>query len=160
MGKPDPWFDALYDAHAEKLVQIATYALDNRAVAEELVQDTFMILLAQKEKVKTYDHPEAFLRDVLRKRIGNEMQRAYRSREESLEPKHESYLAFEDKTERVEDILPDGLTEQDRQIIIWRAEYELPHEEIAKRLGCSTHACHAKLYRLRNKLKKLQKSKE
>ena len=160
MGKPDPWFDSLYRNNAVKLFYIANYALNNRSVAEELVQDTFLILLMKRSEVEHYKHPEAFLVDVLRKRIGNELQRAARRQIEPLDEKTEVLIAVEDYKERVEDILPDWLTEQERQLLIWRAEDGLSFQEIAQRLGCSEHACHAKMYRLRGKFKKFSKKNE
>ena len=155
VGRIDPWFDSLYRANSERLFKVAYYVLKNRAVAEELVQDTFMVLLVQREKVEKYEHPEAYLMDVMRKRIGSELQKAFRKREEPLEEKHESIAACEAHRERVEDILPPWLNEQERKILIWRAEDGLSFQEIALRLGCSEHACHARMYRLREKFKKI-----
>lgn len=157
VGKTDPWFDALYRNNWERLLKTATHLLGDRGVAEEVVQDTFMILYSKRDEVRGYEHPEAFLLNVLRKRIGNEFQRASRHRVEPLDEKHEATLVAEAPKERIEDILPDWLTEQERQILIWRAEYGLSFQEIALRLGCSEHACHAKMYRLRAKFKKYQK---
>lgn len=154
VGKTDPWFDSLYRKNAQKLFKVAYYVLKNHAIAEELVQDTFMVLLVQREKVEAYEHPEAYLMDVLRKRIGSELQKASRKWEEPLEEKHESIVAHENNRERVEDILPQWLNEQERQILLWRAEDGLSFREISLRLGCSEHACHARMYRLREKFKK------
>ena len=149
MGRTDPWFDSLYRENAQRLFKVAYHVLKNRAVAEELVHDTFMVLLVQREKVEQYKHPEAYLMDVLRKRIGSELQKAYRKREVPLEEKYESISARETGNERLEDLLPGWLTEQERQILLWRARDGLSFQEIARRLGCSEHACHAKMYRLR-----------
>lgn len=154
MGKPNLWFDELYLNNANKLVKVAEKILRNRSVAEELVQDVFLVLLMKQDEVKRYEHPEAFLWDVLRKRIGNEMQKASYSREEPLEEKHEAIVARDVHEETVQDILPDWLNDQERQILIWRVEDGLSHQEIACRLGCSEHACHGKMYRLREKFKK------
>ena len=158
MGRTDPWFDSLYRENAQRLFKVAYRVLKNRDVAEELVQDTFMVLLVQREKVERYECPEAYLLDVLRKRIGSELQKAYRKREEPLEEKHESIAAREGGRERVEDLLPGWLNEQERQILLWRAEDGLSFQEIARRLGCSEHACHARMYRLREKFKKHRKN--
>lgn len=157
MGKTDPWFDSLYCENADRLFKIAFRILGDRGVAEELVQDTFMILLMKRAEVEQYGHPEAFLINVLRKRIGNELQRSSRKLVEPLDEKHTSTLAAEARKDRVEDILPDWLTDEERQILIWRAEDGLSFQEIARRLGCSEHACHARMYRLRAKFKKYSK---
>ena len=159
MGKTDPWFDALYRNNAPRMIKIAYHLLNDRAVAEEVVQDTFVILLTKRSEVELYEHPEAFLMNVLRKRIGNELQRASRRLEKPMGETHEATLVGPSYKDRLEDILPDWLTPQERQILIWRVEYGLGFQEIAKRLGCSEHACHAKMYRLREKFKKREKTK-
>ena len=153
MGKIDPWFDSLYRNNAGRLFRVANHILQNRSVAEELVQDTFMVVLVQREKVEKYEYPEAYLMDVLRKRIGSEIQRASYKREEPLEEKHEAIAVAGGLEECLVDILPDWLSEQERQILLWRAEDGLSFREIGLRLGCSEHACHAKMYRLREKFK-------
>ena len=160
VGQTDPWFDSLYRKNAQRLFKVAYRVLGNRAVAEELVHDTFMVLLVQREKVQGYEHPEAYLMDVLRKRIGSELQKAYRKREEPLEEKHAAVAAREDSRDRVEDLLPGWLNEQERQILLWRAGDGLSYRQIAQRLGCSEHACHAKMYRLREKFKKYRGNKD
>jgi len=157
MGKTDPWFDTLYRDNAPRLINVAYHLLGDRAIAEEVVQDTFVILLAKRSEVEQYERPDAFLMNVLRKRIGNELQRASRRLVEPLEEKHEAALAVSDHKESLEDVLPDWLTPQERQILIWRIEYGLSHEEIARQLGCSEHACHGKMYRLRVKFEKHRK---
>ena len=150
--KIDPWFDRLYRENAGRLFKIAYYILKNRAVAEELVQDTFLVLLVHREKVERYESPETYLVNVLRKRIGSEIQKTSYQREESL--REEALPTEEGPMECLEDILPEWLNEQERQILTWRAEDGLSFREISLRMGCSEHACHAKMYRLREKFKK------
>ena len=159
MSHSDPWFDDIYRRNAPKLFKIANYTLRNRSVSEEIVHDVFTVLLARRADVERYENPDGFLIEVLRNRIGNELQKAYRKREEPLEEKHESIAATEPDKERVADILPDWLTEDERKILIWRVEEDIGFREIARRLGCSEHACHGRMYRLKEKFKKYR-SKE
>lgn len=153
MGGHDPWFEAIYRRNSERLINLAEQVLGSRELAEDLAQDTFMVLLAKRNVTETYEHPDAYVVKVMRNRIGSELQKASRKRVEPLEEKHAPFLAVEDK-EKFEDILPGWLTPQERQFLIWRAEEGRSMEEIAKLLGCSEHACHARMYRLRNKFKK------
>lgn len=154
MGPVDPWFDSLYEKYSDKLFNIANGILRNRSIAEEIVQDTFMILLINRETVVEYEHPYAFLLKALRNRIGSEIQREYHKREEPLEEKHESIAATRPDAERLEDILPRWLTKDERQFLLWRIQDGLSFQEIALRLNISEHACHARMYRLREKFKK------
>lgn len=153
MGGRDPWFDAIYQRNSERLIHIAEQILGSRELAEDLVQDTFMVLLAKRNVTETYENPDAYVMQVMRNRIGSELQKASRKRVEPLEEKHAPFLAVEDE-EKLDDILPNWLTSPERQFLIWRAEEGRSMEEIAQLLGCSAHACHAKMYRLRKKFKK------
>lgn len=156
MSGHDPWFDAIYDRNSDRLVKIAEQILGSHELAEDLMQDTFMVLLAKRNETETYEHPDAYLVKVMRNRIGSELQKAERKRVEPLEEKHAPFLSVEDK-EKMDDILPHWLTPQERQFLIWRAEEGRSMQEIAQLLGCSEHACHAKMYRLRNKFKSYYK---
>ena len=80
----------------------------------------------------------------------NEARRAYRTREVPLDLEHQGVPASE-KPGRLEEILPFGLSGGDRQLLIWYYEDNLPHEEIARRLNCSVHACHMRLSRARGR---------
>ena len=153
VGEIDLWFDELYRKNADKLFRVANHILHNPAVAEELVQDAFMVLLVQREKVEGYQYPEAYLMEVLRKRIGSELQRASYKWEEPLVEEHEE-MAAEEAENCLEDVLPEWLSEQERQLLIWHVEEGLSFREIGLRLGCSEHACHARMYRLREKFRK------
>lgn len=158
MGKTDPWFDSIYRENAARLFKVANYILRNRALSEELVQDTFMVLLVHREKVEQYERPEAFLMNVLRKRIGSEIQRAAYRMEEPLTEKHEAIAVADGFEDSFEEALPDWLNEQDRQFLILRIEEGHSLREIALRMGCTEHACQVRMYRLREKFRKRQKS--
>lgn len=154
VGASDPWFDSLYEKYSLRLCNVAATILHNYSVAEELVQDAFLVLLANRHTTETYEHPYAFLLKVLKNLIGSEMQRASYKREEPLDTRHESLAATEICGDRLEDILPDWLSEEERQFLLWRLEDRLSFQEIALRLNTTEHACHARMYRLREKFKK------
>lgn len=156
MNRADPWFNEIYRNNAKRLVAVAEHVLGNHELAEDLVQDTFMVLLAKRNKIETYERPDLYLTKVLRNRIGSELQRAERKRVEPLEEKHTPFLAVEDE-ERFEDVLPNWLDAEERQFLIWRVEEGRSMREIAQMLGCSEEACHARMYRLRKKFQKFLK---
>lgn len=154
MGKPDPWFDSLYEKNAKYLFKAANLALRDPSKAEDVVQDTFTVLVIKRKAVENYQYPSAFLWDVLRKRIGNELQKSSRYMEESLELMPEFVAALDPFEEKVADILPNWLNEKERQMLIWRLDEELSWAEISQRMGISVHACEARMNRLREKFKK------
>ena len=129
--------------------------LNNPAVAEEIVQDVFLILLLNRSKVEHYEKLGSWLFRTLYHRIENELQRASHSREVTLGPQHELLVGENREFERLEYVLPSELTPMERQILIWYYEDNLSCAEIAARLYRSEHACHTKLYRAREKCRKL-----
>lgn len=151
MEHTDPWFDALYTQYALTMFKTAKAILNNSAVAEELVHDVFVILLMKRDEVEHYEHPGAWLFRTLRNRISNEIQRVRYTREVSLDNVQEKYIAVEEANSSLEDVLPKGLSTEERQFLIWYYEENLSHEEIARLLGISVHACHGRLYRLKRK---------
>lgn len=161
MNRTDPWFDSLYEEYVPKFFTIALELLDNWAVAEEIVQDVFVILLLCREKIEIYEKPRFWLLKVLRNRIGNELQRMGRQREFSLGPEYEELLAGGGgEFDRLEYLLPAGLDPKDRQVLIWFYEDNLDFKEIGRRLHRTPHACETRLYRARNRCRELlQKNK-
>lgn len=159
MSHSDPWFDEIYHRMSQKLFNIANQTLKNRSVSEEIVQDVFAVLVMRRAEVEQYENPDGFLIEVLKNKIGNELQKAYRTREEPLEEKHNALAAVEGGGERVADILPKWLSEDERKMLIWRAEEKISFREIARRLGCSEHACHGRMYRLREKFRNFRVEK-
>lgn len=160
MDRTDPWFDPLYRKFAPKFVKSASLVLNNWAVAEEIVQDVFLIMLLYRKRLESYDHTGVWLYKTFRNRIGNELQRVGRSREVPLLPEYEGAIDDNLEFERLEDVLPAGLSLIDRQILIWYYEDDLSCKDIAKKLHRSTHACEAKLYRARNRCRELLKKEK
>ncbi len=154
VSERDPWFDELYSQYMHLLLKAAIHKLGNRAVAEEIVHDVFILLLLSREKVETYIHPEAWMFQVLNNKVKNELRRAKYRYEVPFDP--EQHLSGDTvEPMKLEFSLPPGLNEQERQFLIWYYEEDLDHEEIARRLGCSVHACHARLSRAKKKCKKI-----
>ena len=155
MKREDPWFDEVYQKYSPQLFKAAAVLLDDEWLAEEIVQDVFVVLLLHREEVEHCGYLRAWLYRVLRNRIGSEIQRAFHSRELPLLPEHENLPASTGRRRRLEDLLPKSLRPEDRQLLIWFFEDGLSHEEIAARLGCSLHASHMRLYRAKQRCARL-----
>lgn len=155
----DPWFDPIYKEYSPKLFAVANAVLGNEHTAEDIVQDVFMVLLAKREKVKEFQNIGAWLYKVLYRRIGSEIQKARYFREVPLDLDNK-WLAVVDREDfRLEDVLPEGLTREERQLLIWRYEEELSAGEIADRLGRTENVIYVKLHRIKEKWKKLTAKK-
>jgi RNA polymerase sigma-70 factor (ECF subfamily) len=147
------WFDELYTKHAPRMVRAARRILDNEELAEDIVQNVFIILLAKQEEIRNHENPTGWLYLTLRNQIGNEMQKEkYRK---SL-PLDERLAAEEDRYHfPLRDCLPEGLTEDEKEILIFVYEMDLTYEEISERLGRSVLACRTRLHRAKIHCRKL-----
>ena len=150
MEHTDQWFDALYTRYVRSMLKTAYATLNNYAVAEEIVHDVFVVLLLKRQEVEGYQSPGAWLFQTLKNRMASEMQRVRYTREVALDETYENTIPANEET-HLADVLPGGLSDAERQFLIWYYEDNLSHEEIAQRLGISVHASHGRLYRLKQK---------
>ena len=150
MEHTDQWFNGLYRRYARSMLRAANVLLGNYAVAEEIVHDVFVILLLKRKEVEQYQSPGVWLFRTLNNRVANEMQRARNTREVPLQEEHAEAVHMEEET-HLADVLPRGLSDMERQFLIWYYEDNLSHEEIAERMKISVHASHGRLYRLKKK---------
>lgn len=63
-GGPPPELEELYAAAYDRLVSVVAAVAGDRHDGEEAVQDAFVRLLGQWDRVSRYDDPEAWLRKV------------------------------------------------------------------------------------------------
>ena len=73
----DGAFDALYLAHVEKLLRYAQGQIQNREMAEELVQDTFHEAYLKFDRLRCHENPGGWLMQTLKNKLAN-YQRARR----------------------------------------------------------------------------------
>lgn len=145
-------FDDLYREYMPKLFKAAVSILDNRALAEEMVQDVFVVFLLHQKELEHHENLPAWLFRTLRNKILSELQRLKYAREEPLGPEHDSFTAVFDKPfSKLADALPKGLTESEREVLILFFEEGFAHEEIAQKLGISVRASQGRLYRAKSR---------
>lgn len=65
----DRAFEAIYKRYAVKLLAVAMQKTNDRDIAEELVQDTFMGFFNKKEQLKDLTSPMAYLYVILKNKI-------------------------------------------------------------------------------------------
>lgn len=65
----DVFFESLYQNNFNGLVIYARAQLNDAYEAEEVVQDAFYTVLQQKEKLRHYENPRAYLISVLKFKI-------------------------------------------------------------------------------------------
>lgn len=155
MREVEEWFDALYLEHAPRMRRLAAQILHDEATAEDMVHNVFLLLLSHQEEVRQYTNPAGWMYIVLRNQIGNELQRAERNKVISLDFADCRTLQYEERTNSLMEILPQGLREEERDLLTMFYEERLSHAEIAEKLGCTELACRCKLYRVKKRCEKL-----
>ena len=150
----DSWFTALYQENAGKMLRYAAAQLRNQPVAEELVEDAFVRLLQRKEDLVGHPNLNGWLWKTLQHLILTEVRLAKYHREVPLDPACQTPAPDLDSG-RLEDVLPQGLTPGEREVLLLFYEEGLSHQEMARRLGISEMNSRTRLFRARNHCKKL-----
>ena len=135
-GADEP-FDAAYLSHHDKMFRLAYRMLGSREKAEDLVQDTFVLALFNRQRFETHPNQEGYLMVALRKS-------EYRL-DVPLDGVPEP--ASREPDAPLESILPAQLSEEDKQLLIWRFEKQLSYREISGRLGISEAGCRSRVSR-------------
>lgn len=155
-GESKPTLVALFEAEESRILGFAIGLVGRRAVAEELVQETFVRLHQVWNQV---EHPRAWLYRSLRNLAANHLR----------DRKEETELIEERDTDADEDALPDAVLgrmeavgtmhllvadmgEEDRDLIRLKYEEGLKYREISERTGLSVGNVG---YRLHHLLKEL-----
>jgi RNA polymerase sigma-70 factor (ECF subfamily) len=141
-------FDRVYRHYAQKLFQFSLSLLKNRADAEEIVQETFLKLWANRHKIDLYASFQSYLftiayntmMSVLRKRVSEQKYVDYVKslnlieRETSVAGKVE----FEEFNDQVRNII-EQLPPRQREVFRLSREQGLSYQEIAQQLGLSVN---------------------
>lgn len=151
----EQWFDRLYCENMPQMLQLAYRVLRDREAAEDVVQNTFVTLLLKQDEVQSkYANPVGWLYVTLRNQIGNEMQRAKYRIHQPIEDV-EGQTVDVDSMDKLEFALPDGLSEADKELLLLVFEQRRTYEEIAEKYGISVLACRTRVFRAKNRVKKL-----
>ncbi|NOR26238.1 MAG: sigma-70 family RNA polymerase sigma factor [Desulforhopalus sp.] len=78
---PDTWVDN----YADSLFSYAFFRVQNRSLAEELVQETFVAALVAKDKFKGNSSEKTWFFAILKNKIIDQLRRKYREKLQSLE---------------------------------------------------------------------------
>lgn len=159
MGKNAEWLEMQYRRYKVSLLKVAVIKLENYEIAEEIVHEVFWRLLLERRKGTVIQYPGKWMFTVLDYLIKNEIRRAKYRYEVPLEVDCVP-VAEQDPEEnlKLEYILPAGLKDHDREILILYYEENWSHKEIAEYYGCGEHSSHMRLHRAKENCKKLMLS--
>ncbi len=152
-------FSELYKRYANDLFRFALFLCGNRAVAEDLVAETFARALSSRDTlrastVKGYLFAIArnLHRDVIRgnRRISPLTQAAANRPDPAPSPERAAggRIAFDAVLEAVQ-----RLPEADRDALLMAMDESLSYEQIAAILGCSVGALKVRIHRARAKVR-------
>lgn len=159
MGKSDAdFYDELFVAYNQKMRKYAAHVLHNPETAQDLVNEAFLVLWSNIAIMRNHPNPSGWLYITLNNLIKNEVRLA----------KYRFEVPFTDSPDAVfgdSVSLPEQFTEtpfaelttEERSLLAWHYEERLPYEEIAAKLGLSVNNCRVKMYRAREKLRKIYK---
>ena len=154
------WFDQLYMKNYDRLRDCAYRTLEDWMLADELVQETFLVLLSRQQDLKKKRHPniEGWLLITLQNLIKNELARAMHRKECPLND--ENIAGTMEQYESLADSLPPSLTPAERQVMLWRYEERFDTKEIARRLKITESTVRVRLFRARKKYEKFSEQEK
>jgi len=157
MTGQNQWFIKLYQEHSARLFKQAFYVLRDRHLAEDLVEETFLILLYKQESLVSHPNIGGWLSQTLKNLIMDETKSA-RYRLEMPLVYDEAGATVDTYYEPLEDLLPRGLSPKEREILVLLYEKQMPYEDIAHHLGISFLNCRTRAFRAKAHYKELIES--
>lgn len=151
------WFTSTYRKEYNRLYYVAYRLTGSTETSKELVQDTFVWAFLRGERFMAHPKPEAWLMKTLTNLVKNENRRLS-AQNVSLETQYS--LSAPDADHGISELLPSKLSEEDREILIWRFEQELDYQEIAERLGISEAGSRGRVFRAVERCRKLLNGEE
>ena len=136
--------EALYQAKGRLIFTLAYRLVNQRERAEDLVQEVFLLALIHQEAILHHPNQVGWLVQALKHLASNELRRAENRLAVPLE---EDLLPACWPREALEELLPNGLSRQDRQVLLWRMEEQCAYPEMARRLGISETGCRSRVAR-------------
>ena len=147
----DPLVVALFTAEADRLVSLARFFVDDRAAAEDLVQEAFIRLARNSHRIHDEARAAAYLRSIVINLARDHNRRglvSLRHRPPALldDPSAEDRATDNEARREVVAALR-GLPRRQRDCVALRYYLELPVPEIAETLGVSVNSVKTHLQR-------------
>lgn len=137
----DQLLSELYREHYRSLVRLAALLLDRREAAEEVVQDAYLKLYRNAERITKRSSADAYLRSIVLNLARSHMRRRMVARKhppgpQPPSPGADARITVSEDTAEVLDALR-ALPRRQRECLALRFYEELTEEEIASTLGIS-----------------------
>lgn len=155
-GKQHEFIVSLHNECFGRMKSYAYRRTGDERLAEECVQETFLIGIIKIEELSNHEKPDAWLLKTLYYVTLREMDRAYRKAERPLDDVM-NLLYYEDEIP-LEFVLLKELSPDDKELLILRIEKQWSYEQIAEHRGISQVACRKQMSRALLRCKELMKN--
>lgn len=154
------WFDQFYLDQYGLLKNCAYRSLRDEMIADEIVQEAFLIFLAKAEELRRERHPNiaGWLMVVVQHLVKNELGKACYRIECPLND--DEVIITEDQPKILGEILPNKLSAEDRQILVWLFEDCYGTHEISRLLKVPAGIARVKIHRAKEKYRKISKKEK
>ena len=154
----DAFLSGLFDQEYPKLIRLAYRLTGSMEMAQDLVQETFLLAVVRYEELTAHPKVGGWLTMTMYNLARNERRRYERHPEIPLESVIN--VSKEDQPRSLEELLPYQLSASDREILIWRYALQLDYPDIASRLGISEKACRMRVSRSLKRCKEILESSQ
>ena len=147
------FFEESYTKYYRMMVQTVLPIVGSRDIAEDIVADTFLILLAKINSVMEHEQPVKWLFRVLKNNALNE--RRAQSAHSAVPLDEHIAVAAADNLTPFSGYLPNGLSEIEQKILTLRLSEDLEYVEIAQIMNMTENACRMQYSRARRRCAEL-----
>ncbi len=146
----DTWIHKLYQDCAADLFRIARYRLQDEQLAQDIVQEVFLLLLERKKELKRHPNQKGWLIKAMDYRILHALEKQGREL-----PLLEVYPSPDgDHSQSLDALLPTQLSPEETQLLKLFYEEHLSYQELSEVLGIPPATCGTRLHRARLKCKR------
>lgn len=157
-GNQIEFFDDIYRKYHKMMYDVALRIAKNPEIAEDIVSDTFLVLITKINIVMEHEQPVKWLFRVLKNNALNE-RRAQCSHSAVPLDEHLA-VAAADNLIPFSGYLPNGLSEAEQKILTLRLSEDLEYVEIAKIMNMTENACRMQYSRARRHCAELLERQE
>lgn len=128
----------LYHEEHERLIKVAYRKTKDRELAQDLVQDVFLLAIFNQTKLMQHPKPGAWLMQTLQNLIMNEMRSPSRK---DIPLDAVAVVPARAVNLPLDSLLPTQLEPKEREILIWRFEQNMSYSEMSDQLEVSEDLC-------------------
>ena len=155
------WLHKLYEENASTMYRVAVRRLGNPESARDVVQEAFLALVNKTDTVREHPNPAGWLMRALKYLLLQQMEAEQKRLDYERPLEQILSVATADAPQLpLHDLLPRGLSPQERELLIWYYEERLTYEEIAARLKIPVLTCRTRMYRARKHCLRLEEAEK